>query len=50
MKDKNSIGDAVQWYAKHGPNPLITAGLLGLGTYGLGRLAWKPIVETVRSV
>jgi len=46
----NSISDAYYWYKNHGPSPWLTAGLLGLGTYGLGRLAWGPLVETARSL
>ena len=46
----NPISTAAQWYTKHGPNPLFTALLLGLGTYGVGKGAWGSTVETLRSI
>lgn len=50
MSKGNIIDSIVQGYAKHGPNPLFTALLLGLGSYGVGRLGWKSTVETLRSL
>ena len=42
----NPIGDAAAWWKKYGPNPLLTSLLIGGGIYGLGRLAWNPLVDT----
>lgn len=46
----NFISSLLERYRQRGPNPLSTALLLGAGTYGLGRLAWGPLVSTYRSL
>ena len=50
MSKDNPIDTFAQWYAKHGPNPLITALLLGGGAYGVGKVGWNSIVEVLRSL
>lgn len=47
---KNSISTALEWYRKHGPNPLITSLLLSGGVFGLGRALWNPSIETLRVI
>lgn len=46
----NFISRAFEGYKKVVPNPLTSSLLLGAGAWGLSRLAWNPIVETVRSL
>lgn len=50
MSEDNPISTAVQWYKEHGPNPVATAGLLGLMAWGASKLGWNPLVETSRSL
>ena len=44
------IATAVQAWRKVAPSPAAQALLLGGGTYLLSRLAWNPVVETIRSL
>ena len=46
----NPIGTTATFYKKYGPNPLLSAMLLGGAVYGAGRLAWNPIMETIRAL
>lgn len=46
----NFISQAFEGYKKVIPNPLTSAMLVGAGAYGLSRLGWNPIVETIRSL
>lgn len=46
----NAISRGVQTYRKIVPFPAAQALLLGGLTYGIGRFAWDPIVETIRSL
>lgn len=49
-KPANPVSHALEWYRQHGLAPWATAGAIGLGAYGLTRLAWKPFVRTYRSL
>ena len=44
------LANIADFIKKYTGSPLVLAGGLGLGTYGLGRLAWGPMVETFRSL
>lgn len=46
----NIISKAFEGYKSVVPNPLTSAILAGAGAYGLSRLAWNPIVNTIRSL
>lgn len=46
----NFISRAFEGYKKIAPNPLTSSLLVGAGAWGLSRLGWNPIVETIRSV
>jgi len=50
MSTDNPIASSWSWYKQHIPSPLASALLLGGLTYGAGRLAWGPVVETVRAL
>lgn len=47
---RNPVSSAVESYRQKGLPPWATAAALGLGAYGLTRLAWKPFVRTFRSL
>lgn len=47
---ENPVTSAVNWLKDKTGNPLVAASLLGLTTWGLGRLAWGPVIETIRSL
>lgn len=46
----NIISRAFEGYKSIVPNPLTSAIIAGAGAYGISRLAWKPIVNTIKSV
>ena len=46
----NPISKAIGWYQEHGPNPLATATLLGIGAGGLTWLAWNPVVDAFKAL
>ena len=50
MSKDNPISGALTWWRENGPNPLLTAAMLGGLAYGKGRLFWGPAVETLRSL
>ncbi len=47
---RNPIADAAEWYRQHGPAPWATSLLAGALMFGAGRMAWNPVMETVRSL
>lgn len=44
------VASMFDWYRSHVKSPLATSLILGLGTAGVTRLAWGPVVETIRSL
>ena len=46
----NFISSSWATYKKAVPSPMLSAVLLGAGAYGISRLAWNPITDTVRSL
>lgn len=48
--DDNIIAKLLAGYKKVVPNPLVQAGIAGLGVYGLTRFGWNRVNETLRSL
>ena len=49
-KDIKPLAVAADWIKNHTGSPWLFSLLLGGGVYGLGRLAWGPMIETFRSI